>query len=210
MTDLFTCNLCRCRKPADLIRRVDFNTLSPEKDNDGNEFRFMSSMGNPVIGQWAPNVCTDCLNALDQFANPDKHFKPARTNDGSPAFPCNKDGRTEYGLTKEEYVATKLWAAALPAWISANLEGKDRIENTVGILTSAVLDPENGDAQPNPAKDLPDPVDLKRRVAVEQILFDVANGKRQPLSQEDCKILALRLGTPEEMWSDATKKHEFR
>jgi hypothetical protein len=38
---------------------------------------------------------------------------------------------------------------------------------------------------------------LNRRASVEQTLFDVANGKRGPLSAQECRELALKLGTPE-------------
>lgn len=37
---------------------------------------------------------------------------------------------------------------------------------------------------------------LKRRVAVEQYLLDCACGKRQPPTREECRTLALKLGTP--------------
>jgi hypothetical protein len=39
---------------------------------------------------------------------------------------------------------------------------------------------------------------LNRRVTVEQVLFDVAAGKRAPLSADECRELALKLGIPEE------------
>lgn len=35
---------------------------------------------------------------------------------------------------------------------------------------------------------------LNRRAEVEQVLFDVANGKRDTLSTEECWALALKLG----------------
>lgn len=34
---------------------------------------------------------------------------------------------------------------------------------------------------------------LNRRAAVEQVLLDVANGKREPLSREECRKLAFKL-----------------
>lgn len=40
--------------------------------------------------------------------------------------------------------------------------------------------------------------ELKRRVAVEQVLFDVARGKRGMLTQEECRALAYKLGVPSE------------
>lgn len=46
---------------------------------------------------------------------------------------------------------------------------------------------------------------VNRRVEVEAILLDVAAGKHPPLTQEQCQILALRLGTPKEYWSEKIK-----
>ena len=40
---------------------------------------------------------------------------------------------------------------------------------------------------------------LRRRVAVEQFLFDCASGKRRPPTPEECRTLALKLGTPSEV-----------
>lgn len=37
---------------------------------------------------------------------------------------------------------------------------------------------------------------LNRRVDVENVLFAVAAGKRPMLSREECRALALKLGTP--------------
>lgn len=37
---------------------------------------------------------------------------------------------------------------------------------------------------------------IKRRVAVEQYLLDCAAGKRDLPSREECRTLALKLGTP--------------
>ena len=39
---------------------------------------------------------------------------------------------------------------------------------------------------------------LKRRTEVEQVLFDAAAGKREMLTCEECRALALKLGTPDE------------
>ncbi len=47
---------------------------------------------------------------------------------------------------------------------------------------------------------------LNRRVTVEQVLFDVAAGKRLPLTPDECRELALKLGIP----SDAPKPGRFR
>jgi hypothetical protein len=37
---------------------------------------------------------------------------------------------------------------------------------------------------------------LNRRAEVEQVLFNVANGKRPTLSPEECRALAMKLGDP--------------
>jgi hypothetical protein len=37
---------------------------------------------------------------------------------------------------------------------------------------------------------------LNRRAEVEQLLLNVAKGKRGLLSQEECRVLAFRLGDP--------------
>jgi hypothetical protein len=50
---------------------------------------------------------------------------------------------------------------------------------------------------------------INRSVDIEQHLFDVANGKRPPLTKQDCRILALRLGTPRKMWTEQMKNHVF-
>lgn len=42
---------------------------------------------------------------------------------------------------------------------------------------------------------------LNRRVEVEQVLLDVARGKRGPLSPEECKALAYKLGVPSKVTS---------
>lgn len=38
--------------------------------------------------------------------------------------------------------------------------------------------------------------DLNRRVDVENVLLNVAAGKRPMLTREECRALALKLGTP--------------
>lgn len=50
---------------------------------------------------------------------------------------------------------------------------------------------------------------VNQRVDIENLLISVAQGKHPPLTAEDCKILALRLGTPKELWTDVVKKHKF-
>jgi len=39
---------------------------------------------------------------------------------------------------------------------------------------------------------------LNRRAAVEEVLFNVANGKRGPLTRDECRDLALKLGVPDD------------
>lgn len=41
--------------------------------------------------------------------------------------------------------------------------------------------------------------DLNNRVHVEQVLFDVAAGKKAPLTPRQCRSLALKLGIPDEI-----------
>jgi len=48
--------------------------------------------------------------------------------------------------------------------------------------------------------------ELNRRVEVENILFSVAAGKREPLTVQQHRILALKLGTPVEWQSDKLKQ----
>lgn len=47
---------------------------------------------------------------------------------------------------------------------------------------------------------------LNRRFTVEQVLFDVAAGKRPPLTPDECRELALKLGIP----SEAPKPSRFK
>lgn len=42
--------------------------------------------------------------------------------------------------------------------------------------------------------------ELNRRVDVENVLARVGAGKRGPLSADECRVLALKLGTPREHW----------
>jgi len=44
-------------------------------------------------------------------------------------------------------------------------------------------------------------VSLNRRVAVEELLIAVANGKRDLLSREECRELAAKLGVPDDFMS---------
>lgn len=39
---------------------------------------------------------------------------------------------------------------------------------------------------------------LGERARVEHILFDVANGKRDMLTRDECRTLGMRLGVPKE------------
>jgi hypothetical protein len=50
---------------------------------------------------------------------------------------------------------------------------------------------------------------ISRSVDVEQILFDMANGKLALPSKQDCRVLALRLGTPKKEWSAQVAEHKF-
>lgn len=47
--------------------------------------------------------------------------------------------------------------------------------------------------------------ELNRRAAVEQWLLDCADGKKPLPGRATCRWLALRLGTPKELWSDFLK-----
>lgn len=49
---------------------------------------------------------------------------------------------------------------------------------------------------------------LSRRVATENVLFSYVEKGAQPTTQ-DCRIMALRLGTPKELWSDVVKNHKW-
>lgn len=42
--------------------------------------------------------------------------------------------------------------------------------------------------------------ELSRRVDIENELLRVAAGKRGLLSADECRVLALKLGTPKEHW----------
>lgn len=50
---------------------------------------------------------------------------------------------------------------------------------------------------------------ISRRCEIEQHLMNVATGKAPLLTEQDCRILALRLGTPKAQWNDAIKKYKF-
>ena len=50
---------------------------------------------------------------------------------------------------------------------------------------------------------------FQRTGEIEQILFDMANGKLPLPSQQDCRVLALRLGTPKAEWSKQVKDHKW-
>lgn len=41
---------------------------------------------------------------------------------------------------------------------------------------------------------------INRRAAIENRLFLIASGKAPLLTQEDCRVMALKLGTPREQW----------
>lgn len=50
---------------------------------------------------------------------------------------------------------------------------------------------------------------LNRRVDIENHLLQIYQGSMPILSRQDCKVLALRLGTPKEYWSDYLEQYEF-
>ncbi|UNY40545.1 hypothetical protein KLER11_gp41 [Pararheinheimera phage vB_PsoM_KLER1-1] len=50
---------------------------------------------------------------------------------------------------------------------------------------------------------------LNRRVEIENHLLQCYQGSMPLPSQQDCKVLALRLGTPKEYWGDYIKQYEF-
>jgi len=50
---------------------------------------------------------------------------------------------------------------------------------------------------------------LNRRVDIENHLLQCYQGVMPLPNQQDCKVLALRLGTPKEYWSDYLKSYEF-
>lgn len=47
---------------------------------------------------------------------------------------------------------------------------------------------------------------IARRCEIEQHLMNVATGKAPLLTAQDCRILALRLGTPKAQWNATIKK----
>jgi len=49
---------------------------------------------------------------------------------------------------------------------------------------------------------------LNRRVSIETILLDMSQGRRPLPDKEECRILALKLGTPKEEWSQLLKDHK--
>ena len=51
---------------------------------------------------------------------------------------------------------------------------------------------------------------LQRRGEIEQILFDVATGKLPPPSPQDCRVLALKLGTDKADWPEQIANHVWQ
>lgn len=49
------------------------------------------------------------------------------------------------------------------------------------------------------------PKQINRRAGIECELLDIANGKRPLPSREDCRVMALKLGTPREYWLEEWK-----
>ena len=50
---------------------------------------------------------------------------------------------------------------------------------------------------------------INQSAEIEQILLDMAAGKLPLPSQQDCRVLALRLGTPKKEWSAAVAEHQW-
>lgn len=50
---------------------------------------------------------------------------------------------------------------------------------------------------------------MNQRVDIENLLIAVSQGKHPPLTLDDCRVIALRLGTPREHWADSVKNHKF-
>lgn len=51
---------------------------------------------------------------------------------------------------------------------------------------------------------------INRTVEIETILFDMAAGKLALPTAQDCRVLAIRLGSPKKEWSDDIRNHEFK
>lgn len=50
---------------------------------------------------------------------------------------------------------------------------------------------------------------LNRIVDIENYLINASKGNRELPNAEDCKVIALRLGTPYEHWTDYLKKYKY-
>lgn len=50
---------------------------------------------------------------------------------------------------------------------------------------------------------------LNRSVDIENYLINASKGNRELPNAEDCKVIALRLGTPYEQWTDYLKKYKY-
>jgi hypothetical protein len=48
-----------------------------------------------------------------------------------------------------------------------------------------------------------------RSVDIENYLINASKGNKPLPNPEDCKIIALRLGTPESEWSEQVRKHKL-
>jgi NCAIR mutase (PurE)-related protein len=50
---------------------------------------------------------------------------------------------------------------------------------------------------------------INRRGIIEQHLFMIAAGKSPLPTAEDCKVMALKLGTPRSQWGDFLNNYEW-
>ncbi len=65
----------------------------------------------------------------------------------------------------------------------------------------------------NTEQDMTDNTDLAeqidRRCTIENKLFAVAEGRHPPLTKEDCRVMAIRLGSPKNYWSDYIRNYKW-
>lgn len=50
---------------------------------------------------------------------------------------------------------------------------------------------------------------MSRSSDIESYLLSVAEGKAPAPTPKDCRIIALRLGTPRDQWTDIVKNHKW-
>ena len=51
---------------------------------------------------------------------------------------------------------------------------------------------------------------ISRSVDIETVLISMAQGKLPLPSKQDCRVMALRLGTPKAEWSDLVVHHQWQ